>query len=418
MDAIKYSLIDFIKTSNFTKPLYNNLKSRANVKKFSINNIPEIKPYIIEDNSIRYNLVLPTLRKTKVFGGILTAIKIFQTFLEKKGIKGRVIVLSNESRNEKWTYMIKNSNNQNLELFFISEGNRINVGINDIFILTSWKTAYVFIPILLWQIKQYNLKNRKALYLIQDYEPGFSAWSTEYVLAESTYKYNSNLIMAIFNSKELYNFFEKKGYQFSCKFYFEPVLNEQLKKHLINLEKKPHQREKTILIYGRPSEPRNAFEIIRHSLSIWSQNYKHSKEWTIISLGEGFKDIELPNNTIKAKGKVTLKEYATIMHSVYAGISLMVSPHPSYPPLEMSTFGIKTITNMFENKDLSYFNDNIISVPICAPVEIANRLMEVCDLYGKEEAKVKTGTSYFNGNTFNKVMEEVGERLYGMAYEK
>ncbi len=40
----------------------------------------------------------------------------------------------------------------------------------------------------------------------------------------------------------------------------------------------------------------------------------------------------------------------------------MCSPHPSYPPLEMATFGVKTITNSFECKDLSSFSPNIISV--------------------------------------------------------
>lgn len=41
------------------------------------------------------------------------------------------------------------------------------------------------------------------------------------------------------------------------------------------------------------------------------------------------------------------------MLDTYAGISLMSSPHPSYPPLEMSVFGIKVITNNYSNKDLS-----------------------------------------------------------------
>ena len=32
------------------------------------------------------------------------------------------------------------------------------------------------------------------------------------------------------------------------------------------------------------------------------------------------------------------------------GISLMESPHPSYPPIEMALFGVNVITNIYESK--------------------------------------------------------------------
>ena len=50
---------------------------------------------------------------------------------------------------------------------------------------------------------------------------------------------------------------------------------------------------------------------------------------------------------------MTLDDYAALMHRASVGVSLMCSPHPSYPPLEMAAFGITTITNSFVTKDLS-----------------------------------------------------------------
>ena len=59
----------------------------------------------------------------------------------------------------------------------------------------------------------------------------------------------------------------------------------------------------------------------------------------------------------------------------------MVSPHPSYPPLEMATFGVKVITNTFSNKDLKDFSPNIISLDTVNPVTISNRLSNICSSY-------------------------------------
>jgi hypothetical protein len=56
----------------------------------------------------------------------------------------------------------------------------------------------------------------------------------------------------------------------------------------------------------------------------------------------------------------------------------MVSPHPSYPPLEMAHFGMKVITNRFGNKDLSKLHDNIISLDELTPISIADKLANEC----------------------------------------
>ena len=59
----------------------------------------------------------------------------------------------------------------------------------------------------------------------------------------------------------------------------------------------------------------------------------------------------------------------------------MVSPHPSYPPLEMSVFDVKVITNNYGNKNISGFSENIISVDNASPVQIAHELKKICEQY-------------------------------------
>ena len=105
-------------------------------------------------------------------------------------------------------------------------------------------------------------------------------------------------------------------------------------------------------------------------------------DWTVYSVGEPHAPIVLDSGfRIESLGKLTLSGYAKLMQETYAGISLMVSPHPSYPPLEMSTFGIRTLTNCYANKDLTGFNDNIVSLSSYAPEDVARALCRICDDY-------------------------------------
>jgi hypothetical protein len=58
----------------------------------------------------------------------------------------------------------------------------------------------------------------------------------------------------------------------------------------------------------------------------------------------------------------------------------MVSPHPSYPPLEMAHFGMLVLTNRFAAKDLSRWHSNIRSVDDVSIDGVAAALAEVCRL--------------------------------------
>ena len=72
----------------------------------------------------------------------------------------------------------------------------------------------------------------------------------------------------------------------------------------------------------------------------------------------------------------------------------MVSPHPSYPPLEMSSFGMKVITNKYDNKDLSGFNDNMISLDNCSAATVAKTLEQLCSRKDLNNKPVTEG-AYF-----------------------
>ncbi|MDA3858947.1 MAG: glycosyl transferase family 1, partial [Roseovarius sp.] len=87
-----------------------------------------------------------------------------------------------------------------------------------------------------------------------------------------------------------------------------------------------------------------------------------------ISIGQTHGDVTLPGGlTLKSLGKLPWEDYPDYLCSVDLGLSLMYSPHPSHPPIEMAASGVRVITNQFGPKDLSQLSPAILSVPATAP---------------------------------------------------
>ncbi len=407
-----------LRYNRFTAPLYKKVRDIIldNPVNYDIPEVLEIgyRQADRQNEDLRLNILVPSVNKEHVFGGILTALKFHEMLGDKLKCDTRIITTdsSYDTKNaiDLPGYMVCEpdkdlAHNKILVPFGDRYNKTIPIRKKDVFIATGWWTAYNIAEIIRWQNKTLNANNA-LIYFIQDYEPGFYPWSSRYLMADSTYKLDIPTI-AIFNSKLLKEHFNKNNYKFSKEYYFEPTLNETLYKYLIE-NKDKYKRKNRILIYGRPSVQRNAFELIINSLLRWSIEFEKAIEWEIISLGEAFKDIELSNNVkVKSLGKVTLEEYARIMLETKVGISLMVSPHPSYPPLEMSTFGIKTITNHYEHKDLAEFNDNIISLSECSQRNIVSKLVELCSDERIKYVPSLIDKGYLSRNDFEKICDDL-----------
>ena len=352
------------------RPLLSNSYTRS---MFNIHNvIPETRTenlFPSYNPKPRINLIVNTLNSSQVFGGVNTALKIFNQFCVNNLVNFdcRIIICDAaldtdtlklyEQKYKVITYgmdynddeskLIINNYYRSVEAIFIRP--------NDVFIATAWWTAEK-------ASRYYDFQNRffkyphKFIYLIQDYESNFYPWSTKWQLASNTYYLKGKLIPLI-NAEELVIFMEQ--FDFDNVFYIPYLINEKVR---ANLKSVP--RKKQILFYGRPNVDRNLFELLIDGLYIWQKlDPIEAANWEIISLGE-----EYPENyvnhlyNVKVRGKVSLEEYATLLSESILGISLMCSPHPSYPPLEMAFSGVITITNSYNGKDLSLRSSNIHSI--------------------------------------------------------
>jgi hypothetical protein len=356
--------------------------------------IPEIAPLSAWPSPLsepRLNLCVPSLSEQHVFGGIATALHLFDEL--SAGFDHLRIILTDAAaapgdiveRYADWKIVTGGDGDCAGRLIFQATDRRGSIPVrkNDYFVATAWWTAWLVRGLLRWQKNEYELRNRRFVYLIQDYEPGFYAWSSHYVLAEATYRHPEEIV-AIFNTRMLREHFEYSGYAFDRVFVFEPRLNEQLAAYRSRSPRR--QKERTIMIYGRPSTPRNAFALIVLALQIWAQSYSRAAAWRVVSVGEPHADIPLEEGiVIESLGKLALADYAEVLDSAAIGISLMISPHPSYPPLEMASFGVRVITNGYGPKDLSKLHTGIVSVAVPEPENIARELGRLCDAFESDQ---------------------------------
>ena len=353
-----------------------------------ISTIRELRFRYVENRKCCLNLVLPSINEEHVFGGISTALKCFETLGKELGWSTRIIIIdakpdqkARDNFGQRYSFVSSKENSEEEhQIVDVVNRNRktLAVSLNDWFMFTSWWSAYIIQNEYKRFERQIGVAPNPFLYLIQDFEPGFYSWSSGHVLAESTYRCAYPQI-AIFNSHELKEFITKKGYFFKSIYSFEPILNSVLKKYVKTLDSTIYKR-KQILVYGRPSVARNAFEIVVESLRKWVSIQVDAGSWTILSAGEQHKPVYLGEGLyLNSVGKLSIDEYAKVLMESYAGISLMVSPHPSYPPLEMSAFDVKVVTNSYDNKDISGFSDNIVSVDNVSPISVATALNKICD---------------------------------------
>lgn len=388
--------------------------------------VPEITPFGVradEASQARLNILLPSINAAHYFGGIHTAVLLYRE-LCRHIPRSRVILVDSApesaalSRFADHTVVSCDEDSaasRQIVAFNDRYGRTLPVGSSDVWLATAWWTAFAAQRAAAWQAATFGSQGRVA-YLIQDFEPGFYAWSTHSALALSTYRPEQDL--AVFNTGLLAEYFARQGLGYKQSWTFEPTLNQGLRGFLANARTNPQPRKRQIIIYGRPSTPRNAFELICEALRHWGWKDPQSQQWEILAPGELTGDVDLGPVRVRGLGKLPIEDYARLLSTSAVGLSLMVSPHPSYPPLEMAAFGMRVVTNRFANKDLSSFSPNIISVDAFAPEAIAQGLSAACSDFESAgmmaRAVMEEGHAFLRPDHFG----ELAAELAGAFWEK
>lgn len=334
----------------------------------------------------RLNLVLPNLSRGEAFGGILTGIDLFlqlARMLETQlpGVELRII-LTDPDRQTDTGFVVDAAAKAGIapnRLSFLPlgrSGHSLPTRKGDIFIAYNWWAAHNIRPIITEQAAHFGRPFKPLIYLVQDYEPHMLAFSSAQILAREAYDRPERL-WGIFNSSNLYNYFTLQGHSAEKSFTFEPVINAALRPALAQVG--TSAQAPRIIAYGRPSIPRNCYPALIRGLRRWAVDYPEYGDWEVVTAGLTHAPLRIDaTRQLTALGKLSLEDYAATLLSSRVGISLMASPHPSYPPLEMAHLGLRTVTNRYLCKQWEGHHPNIVLTPSLDEHDLARAIADAC----------------------------------------
>jgi hypothetical protein len=338
------------------------------------------------DTKPRLSLVIPSISPRTAFGGVITGIDIFLDIGKRTGAELRIL-LDDFDRADDASVLQKCAAGAGLDATKIQIVPRqawvpqVGVRASDVFYSFNWWTTLNIRPLLLEQSRIFGGRPKPYIYVIQEYEPLFYPMSSTHMMARAAFEARWPC-WGVFNSGELYDFFEAQQHRVERAFVFEPKMLTQLRPLLGGPAPK---KKKRILVYGRPSVDRNCYPAVEKGLRRWAARYPEFSGWEVVSAGLPHKPMPFaPGRAMRSMGKLPLEEYGQSLRTTAVGLSLMASPHPSYPPLEMAHFGLQTVTNTYANKNLSTSHPNILSIGDVLPDTVADALARACQKFEAE----------------------------------
>jgi hypothetical protein len=321
----------------------------------------------------RVNLLVSTIDFKYLYGGYLA---VFRLALElaKQGYRTRIVIVDQcDYRPDLWRRQIQGYPPlvdlfDRVEVEYRYDRSRaLAVNPEDSFLATSWWTAHVA------HHAANELKQRRFVYLTQEYEPAFYEAGSMHALAEESYTFPH---YALFSTELLRDYSRQhkigvfsaadgSGDEYSVSF------QNAIEGTSVPLEVLQQRTSRRFLFYARPERhaARNLFEMGIIALSeVIRDGYFDLSKWHFDGIGAlqahrlalG-KDAEL-----EMLRRVSLEEYLRVLPSYDLGLSLMLTPHPSLVPLDMAAAGLVTVTNTYANKTgevLEAISENIIAVP-------------------------------------------------------
>jgi O-antigen biosynthesis protein len=172
---------------------------------------------------------------------------------------------------------------------------------------------------------------RRKFYLMQDYEPSFYPASTLYAMAEETYRMG---LYAICNTRSMYEIYT--GLYGGKAMYFDPAVDRSIY-HAEGRRHKGADEPVTIFAYAR-DHFRNCWELAYAALREIKRI--HGDGVRIVAAGARY----LPQSAdFIDLGLLDYRATGAVYRETDIGLTLQISRHPSYLPLELMACGVPMV---------------------------------------------------------------------------
>ncbi|MGK8205217.1 class I SAM-dependent methyltransferase [Burkholderia cenocepacia] len=323
------------------------------------NNTRPLRVYPVPGEPRRVTMVTDSISPGSLFGGVGTAI-VFATSLAKRlGAKLRLVTRTEVANPTAFGTILKLNEiswDDNIEFIFSppKDGYAVPIGDDEIFVTTSWWTTRA--------VRQVCAPSQ-IVYLLQEDERMFYAFGDERLRCAETI--SDPDITVVVNSEILFNHLTSgpdalanvaaNGTWFEPSF---PFLAD-----VVDRRQPAPGEKRRFFFYARPHNVRNLYwrglEVIVTSLKDGTLD---PLEWEFHFVGKDMPDAVLPHNIRPYFHRnLPWQNYVELISSMDIGLSLMDTPHPSYPPLDLAATGAIVVTNQHGCKtDLEKYSKNII----------------------------------------------------------
>ncbi len=275
---------------------------------------------------------IPTF-KVPFYGGIFTVLSFAESWARKHNVDNLFAICDasdHRSMVQRIRAVYPEFDEANLYILDRTE-QAVELPEVDASICTLWKTSY------------YAMRHRsvaRRFYLIQDFEPSFYPAGSTSALVETTYRMG---LYGIANTVSLKKMYESE--YGGRAIFFNPSVNLRVFQPRESQEGSKPNGPWLVFCYGRPTHPRNSFELLSAALRRVKQSLGE-RVW-IVAAGEEWKPADYGlEGIVENLGILAYEDTARLYRDSDLGVVLMLTRHPSYIPLELMASGCLVVTNV------------------------------------------------------------------------
>lgn len=318
---------------------------------------PHLEPLKVyhADGPGRVNVLTDSVGADSLFGGVATALILATLWADTGGRGLRIITRASAPDASGFArlqslYGLSLAGNPEFVQHSPGASQPLDVRPDDVFLTTSWWTTAATLP---------SVPPERICYLLQEDERMFYAAGDESVRAGAIM--SDPRLLVLVNSRGLFDHLVATG----CPNVAERGMSFEASFELF--ARQPHRPNpptaRQLFFYSRPNNLRNLFylglEVLDEALAT---GVLDPDAWTINMVGPGTPEIGLSGAPrVVYHPKLDWERYARLISGMDLGLSLMATPHTSYPPLDLAAAGAVVVTNSWPGKvDLSAYGSAVV----------------------------------------------------------
>lgn len=319
---------------------------------------PELRPlpvFAAPHTALRLTVVTDSINAGSLYGGVGTAIVLAALTARRLGATLRIVTRTEAPDMSNFGAVLDvqgldwNGNVDFVHAPSDGSGMGVPVGSGDLFLTTSWWTTWA---------TRLSIPRARIAYLLQEDERMFYPFGDDHLRCTETLRDPG--LLYIVNSELLLKFLQADGLapggtalepSFPRATYHAPA------------EALGVSAKRRFFYYARPMNPRNLYWRGLEALSGAIETGTLDPEiWDFYFAGKGAHDMRLPGGIRpRLLDSMAWADYAAEIRQMDLGLSLMYTPHPSYPPLDLAACGAVVVTSSFGPKQsLDRYCSNII----------------------------------------------------------